>query len=463
MSTNANRQQAFSGNNGSTEVSTGGRTLKIIWIILSVIIILAVCAAIAVPIGLILTKNNSAIASTSSNTSMTNTTATNSTNVTTTTVATTINMTTTVNGTTTIATTSTTTACSYIFTYVASYSYSAPVGIATADINNDGKLDIVETNTGTNDVSVLLGMGNGNFTASGSYSTGSGSYPRAVAFGDFNKDNQLDIVVANYFTGNVAILLGYGTGVFGTATLCTIASNPYAVAVGDVNGDTCPDIAVASQSANSITILLGNCSGAFGGSGTVKTISTGSGSNPQFVAFADFNSDGRLDMAVANHLTDTMGIFLGYSNGTFSAQTTYSTGSGSNPNMLIIADFNLDGKLDVVVVNNFASYSGIFFGYGDGTFMAQTQIATSYFSGAVTSADINNDNKPDLICAHTSVGKIGIALNNGNGTFASEIFTATPGGGPNGIVCGDFNGDGKQDVAITNAAGGATQIFLNPC
>ncbi len=353
--------------------------------------------------------------------------------------------------------------CSYIFTQVASYSYFGPSGIALADFDLDSNLDMVVSSTSANNVRVFLGNGTGSFSSSASYSTGYSSYPRAIALGDFNKDNELDMVVADYSAGNIAILLGSNGGNFSAATFCSVGANPYGVAVGDVNNDTCSDIAVASLGSNNVVILLGNCSGTFGASGTVKTFSTGAGSNPCFVALADLNSDGRLDIAVANHLSNTVGIFIGYGNGNFSAQTTYSTGSGTSPNMITIADFNQDTYLDIVVVNSFSSSSGIFFGYGNGLFSTQTTVATTYSSIAVTTADINNDNLPDLICTHYSVGSFGILLGDGNGTFEAEILTTLSSGGPFGIACGDFNGDNKQDIAITNGLSGTVQIFLNPC
>ena len=151
---------------------------------------------------------------------------------------------------------------------------SQPYGIAVGDFNNDGRSDIVVANSGTNNVGVLLGYGNGSFAAIITYSTGDGSYPIAVAVGDFNNDDRLDIVVANYDTNNVGVLLGYGNGSFSI----------------------------------------------------VKTYSTGEGSTPYAVTVSDFNNDGQLDIVVANYGTDNVGILFGYGNGTFENQVTYSTG-----------------------------------------------------------------------------------------------------------------------------------------
>ena len=164
-----------------------------------------------------------------------------------------------------------------------------------------------------------LDNGNGTFTDQKIFSLGS-SHPLFITAGDFNNDNQTDIVVVNYGTNNIGILLGNGDGSF----------------------------------ENQITY------------------STGYDSIPYSLAVGDFNHDNNLDIAVANYGTNNIGIFLGYGNGTFASQQTYTTFPKSNPSSIAVGDFNNDNHLDIVVTNNGTGNIGIFFGYGNGTFQAQT-------------------------------------------------------------------------------------------
>jgi hypothetical protein len=349
--------------------------------------------------------------------------------------------------------------CNLTYTRIGSYAAAHPLGIVTADFNQDTRLDIVVANYLNDSIGVLLGYGNGTFTAQTSYSTGGGSTPVSVAVADLNQDNRLDIIVGNYLSGSVGVLLGYGNGSFGAQTIFSTSFNPYSVAVGDFNNDSHLDIVVANTGSSNVGLLLGYGNGSFAAQ---TTFSTGSGSNPMCVVVADFNQDNRLDIAVANHLNDNVGILLGNGNGTFGAQTTYATGSGSNPNSISIGDFNQDNKLDIVVVNGFVSYSGILLGYGNGTFAAQATLSTSSWSSTVSVADINSDSRPDIIAVETGVGTLGILLGYGNGTFAPQT-TIAAGGSAFAVAIGDFNGDSRLDIAMGNMANNTVDIFLKAC
>ena len=196
---------------------------------------------------------------------------------------------------------------------------------------------------------VLIGYGNGSFYGQKAYSTGTNSEPYAIGVGDLNNDGRSDIAVVNTGTSNVAIFLGYNGSFTSPQTYSTRdPSNPYSVAVGDFNTDGRLDMVVANYWSGSIDIFLGNGDGTFS---FQTTYSTGSGSYPYDVAIGDFNNDSRLDIVVANYGTNNIGIFLGYGNGTFSNQITYSTGSNSYPQSVAVGDFNNDSRLDIAVAN----------------------------------------------------------------------------------------------------------------
>ena len=162
-------------------------------------------------------------------------------------------------------------------------------------------------NAKTCNVGVLLGCGNGTFANQTTYSTGDGSNPRSVAVGDFNNDTRLDIVVANSGTNNVGILLGYGNGTFANqATFSTgDGSRPYSVAVIDFNNDNRSDIAVANSGTVNIVILFGDGNGTFANS---TSFSIGYDSQPYSVAVGDFDEDSSTDIAVANYGTNDVEI-----------------------------------------------------------------------------------------------------------------------------------------------------------
>jgi hypothetical protein len=139
------------------------------------------------------------------------------------------------------------------------------------------------------------------------YSTGLDSSPYSIAAGDFNNDSRLDIVVANYYSNNVGIFLGYGNGSFTNQTTYPTDSFPSSVAVEDFNNDTILDIAVSNHGSDNVGVLLGYGDGTFE---NMIRFSMEYGSGPFSVVVGDFNNDRKLDFAVANNGTDSLQIFL---------------------------------------------------------------------------------------------------------------------------------------------------------
>jgi hypothetical protein len=181
-------------------------------------------------------------------------------------------------------------------------------------------------------------------------------------------------------------------------------------AIGDFDRDGQLDLAVSSDQENKVYVLLGNGNGYFG---VPMGFSTESWSNPNSVATNDFNNDDRLDLAVANSDEDNVGVMLGYGNGTFQAQMTFSTGVYSNPMAVVIGDFKNDGQLDLAVSNEFTHNVGILLGTGTGTFLAQTTFSTGALSApySIASQDFNGDGKLDLIITDNNLNNVGILLN----------------------------------------------------
>jgi hypothetical protein len=211
----------------------------------------------------------------------------------------------------------------------------APFAIVTGDFNGDGNLDLAVVNSSSNTVTILLGHGDGTFIAAASPATGNS--PSAIAVGDFNGDGKLDLAVTNSASNTVTILLGNGDGTFTSAASPATDKNPVSVAVGDFNGDGILDLAVANRTGNDVTILLGKGDGTFT-----------AGSSPAFteadtIAVGDFNGDGIADLAVGGSVT---AILLGNGDGTFSAPVA-TLNSLFGDQWLIAADFNGDGRTDL--------------------------------------------------------------------------------------------------------------------
>jgi hypothetical protein len=339
---------------------------------------------------------------------------------------------------------------------------STPLSVAVGDLNNDGRLDFVVANGGTDNVGVFLGLGNGTFTSQTTYSTGSGSYPRGIAVADFNKDSHLDIVVITFTDSNIGIFLGFGNGTFSSQTTYSIDHNlgPNSVAVGDFNNDRRLDIAVTSYVNGSVGIFLGYGNGTFS---SVITYLTGSNSEPSSCAVADFNNDSRSDLVVANCATWNIGIFYGNDGGTFSDMITYSTGNNSCPVSVVVDDFNNDGQLDVAVANSGTDNIGVFFGHGNGTFSNQMTLFTGSGSKpySIAIGDFNNDNQLDIAIANYGSNNFGVLLGYVNGTFFSELTYFTGDGStPIFISAADFNNDNRLDIIVANYGTDNVGAFL---
>jgi uncharacterized membrane protein len=354
--------------------------------------------------------------------------------------------------------------------------------VAVADVNGDGKPDLLVANTcATNgafncvngSVGVLLGTGDGTFQSAVSYGS-DGTGASSVAVRDVNGDGKLDLFVANAcgnngnygcMIGSVGVLLGNGNGTFKAAVIDASGGyEPYSVAAGDVNGDGNPDLLVANECGNTddcngvVGVLLGNGDGSFQ---PVVTYNSG-GYDAQSVAVADVNGDGKPDLLVANDCATSncasgggVGVLLGNGDGTFQAAMSYGSG-GQDAESVAVADVNGDGKPDLVVANGDGSV-GILLGNGDGTFQA----AMSYASGgtnasSVSVADVSGDGKLDLVVANSCAsddcanGSVGVLLGNGDGTFQAAVSYSSGGVYTDALVLGDVNRDGKLDLVLAS-------------
>jgi hypothetical protein len=318
--------------------------------------------------------------------------------------------------------------------------------VAVGDFNNDGKLDLAVTNPQGTSLRVLLGNGDGTFRVASS----PGQFPSSsLAVGDFNGDGNLDLAVAS--DSSVSVLLGNGDGTFQTARDFAAGPRVSSVAVGDfdgrhyANGLPILDLVTANFYSNTVSVLLGNGDGTFQ---TARNIAVASG--PSSVAIGDLNGDGKADLVVAD-AGDFYGnnagvsVLLGNGDGTFQTAQVFAAGIPSIA--VAVADFNGDGKPDLALTNGYGGGVHVLLGNGDGTFRVAQEVEPLPFSSVdqVAVGDFNGDGKPDLVTVTTDWTRV--LLGNGDGTFGVAQAVGPQDDTFGQVAVGDFNGDGKPDLA----------------
>ncbi|MGH8031677.1 MAG: FG-GAP-like repeat-containing protein, partial [Luteimonas sp.] len=325
-----------------------------------------------------------------------------------------------------------------------------PFSVAEGDFNGDGKVDLVVGNWDSNNVSVLLGTGAGAFAAAVNYNVGTGA--QTVAIADFNGDQKLDLAVANFGSNSVSILMGTGTGSFAASVQYPADANPRTVAAADFNGDGKLDLAVANGSAG-VSILLGNGSGGFAAATSVAV-----GINPISVAIGRFNADAFLDLAVANQGGSNVSILLGTGTGTFGPASNLPVGAG--PTSVAAADFNADGQLDLAVTNVDGDNVSLLFGTGTGTFSAASPVFAGLRPIFVAAGDLNGDGRPELAVANETGNTVSVLLGSASGEFGKAVDQHPTGQVARSVAIGDLNNDGLPDLAVVNAVGGDISVLL---
>ncbi|MBM3736087.1 MAG: hypothetical protein FJW39_09900, partial [Acidobacteria bacterium] len=421
------------------------------------------------------------------------------------------------------------------------------VEVTSGDFNNDGKRDVAALISG-NKVAILLGNGTGGFTAAAGSPFDTGAGPLDIATADLDNDGNLDLAIANQTGSSVTVLKGNGSGGFAPFTGSPFAApgGPVQIAIGDVDSDLRPDLILATPGTRTVTVLRNTmvrrfflqrqleffttfgatsatvipstlsaeAPGSGGGltsdvswltatfgctgvcinanpaglspgirkgiaranfldrfsaalkanlhvtkpaGGVTSSVKINTGATARGTATGDFNADGKPDLAVTNQGANNVSVLLGNGTGGFSAApgSPLAMGGGTGPEALVAADFNNDGRLDLAVANTSASNVSILLGLGTGAFFASGTIAVGTLPAAITSADFNNDGNTDLATSNNT-GSVNILLGNGFGGFSSmEIGGIAQG---KSIAAGDFNHDGRADLA--NAGDPGVEILL---
>jgi len=335
-----------------------------------------------------------------------------------------------------------------------------PFALAAADFNGDGGVDLVINHRSPTlgfepgYASVYLGQGDGTFRQR---ALSMEADPTALVDADLNEDGRPDLVVPMKGNAGVSIFLNQGAENFLAAATVPAGSGPTAALASDFNGDGHVDLAVTNGASNDVSILLGDGAGHL-----VPGSRPGVGSTPSSIAAGDFNEDGVVDLAVTNSFFDYTGatgdlsILVGVGDGTFAPESRIGVSVG--PQLVVVADFNLDGHDDLAVVSTDRYTWGIFLllGRGDGTFTSGTTLSNLLAPQSLATGDLNGDTLPDLVVSSAGQGVIATYLGQGDGEFlpAKTMFVLGESGS---IVLADFDADGRLDLAARSLWDGPFQ------
>ena len=331
-----------------------------------------------------------------------------------------------------------------------------PISIAAGDFNGDGKMDLAASFSYMPDISTYLGNGAGGFTVHASYNVGNPCTNLITA--DLNGDGRLDIGALVQRGGEVNYLLGDGTGglsTFGVINLGSSTAFSVSLVAADFNGDGKVDLAASNhpnnQTGQSVAVALNFGQMNFSSVAYYPTVATPSG-----LTIGDLNGDGKPDLAVALYGNNTVESFLNNGKGMFTASQNPSV-VGQNLSSIIAVDFNNDGKADLAVCSNLYAIT-VLINDGGNSFAIPPSIAAGSEPFRMATGDFNNDGNTDLAYTNFGGSVVSIDLGNANGGFASPVNYPVA-SNAFFVTTGDFNSDGKLDLAIS-CFGGQIVILL---
>jgi hypothetical protein len=365
-----------------------------------------------------------------------------------------------------------------------------PAAVISADLNSDGKPDLIVANAGDDTVSVVLNTMASSAVlpsfapkqdfASAYDPVGSGA-PVYVTTADLNGDGKPDLIVSD--SDNFGVFLnttipGSATASYGARQIFTTGNNSETIAIADVNGDGKLDVLVGARDANNIWLFMNTTATGAGGVSFAPPQKFATGLDPRSIISLDLNGDGKPDLIAANRNANTVSVLLnttatGATTASFAAQQTFAT--GTKPIWVTAADINGDGKPDLIVANN-TSVGTISVllnttvpGAAIPSFATQQVFAAGFYPQNITTADINNDGKPDVILANPgSSSAVSVLLNTTAAGAAMATFAAQQSFATNqsayAVTAADLNGDGKRDLIVANfsyVAPGSISILRN--
>jgi predicted NUDIX family NTP pyrophosphohydrolase len=301
--------------------------------------------------------------------------------------------------------------------------------------------------------------------------TGTYSYDTGTKTASFNPDNNFtvgEIVYVILTTGiedttgdtltgpyewSFTIEVDGGSGEFAAKVDYGAVDFPNSVFSSDLDSDGDMDLAVANANSDNVSVLLNNGDGTF-----AAKVDYGAGDYPYSVFSSDLDSDGDMDLAVANGYSDNVSVLLNNGDGTFAAKVDY--GAGDYPFSVFSSDLDSDGDMDLAVANNYSGNVSILLNNGDGTFAAKVDYGAGSYPHSVFSSDLDSDGDMDLAVANIVSGNVSVLLNNGDGTFSAKVDYGA-GNAPNSVFSSDLDGDGDMDLAVANFSSDDVSVLLN--
>jgi ankyrin repeat protein len=347
---------------------------------------------------------------------------------------------------------------------------TAPKDIATADFDGDDRADIAAIGS-SNNVSIHRNTNNGNLAAAVNLITGNS--PQVITVADFDLDGKADIATSNFNAVSVFRNTSAGPGniSFGPRVdILGVGPETEAIIAGDLDGDQKPEIVTANRQGNNFSILGNNGAGP-GSISFAAPVNLATSSLGQDARIGDFDGDGRPDIvtlfsngtvSVLKNATAVAGSF------NFAAKVDFSLGSGTSPRSLVAADFDSDGRLDIAATLSFAAQVGVLRNVSSGAGNLAFAAPTKYTVGAgpipLIAVDLNGDGKIDLAAANNNVNNVSILQNASIGPGSISFLPQAAfgaGNSPYSMVSADFNGDGRPDIATSDLDGATITVLIN--
>jgi|GEM_PF-3578863 len=340
------------------------------------------------------------------------------------------------------------------------YATTRPLAVKCADFNRDGWMDVCVSeypSTNGNLLRIMLNNGDGTLSAGVTLTTGLGVFHIDAA--DLNHDGIVDLMTSNLVSNDLSLFFGVGDGTFAAAVSLATGLAPRAVEAGDVDRDGLTDLVVANGGSASVSIFYNLGAGTFGNS-----ITLGTGNQPYDVGLADINQDGWLDVLTADLGANVTSLFLGNNGASFQARRTYAT--GSSPTYIRVADMDRDGWQDAVIANYLSDNVSVLLNrmeaHCEPGFDSGTAITLDNEAHTAVRADFDRDGDDDLITLGAALGgsQLVVMLNDGAGAMTPQTGMQL-GSSPQSLVKGDFNRDGWIDLAATLSGDDAVIVLLN--
>lgn len=348
---------------------------------------------------------------------------------------------------------------------------NSPGSVEVANFNNDTFSDLAITSETDSSVTILLGNGKGNFIAPDNSPFIAGSMPNDISIGDFNKDGNLDLALANHGEKYLTVLLGDGKGNFTSSPESPFKTrgipHTHGIATGDFNNDGRLDLVTDSWGNDQVEVLFGDSNSLFKAHGSFFKV----GKSPyQRVRAADLNGDGIADIVTTNAESNNVTVLLSNGKGGFNEANGSPFACGDAPFGIAIGDVNADSKPDLAVLNSPSSMAegkgknGLTVLLGDGTGKFTTMKGSPYEAGKIPNriaiGDVNGDSVNDIVTSDNNSNKIYLFFMNKNRSVSSSQ-SITVGNHPKGVAIADLNGDGKGDIVVCNQLDNNITIIIS--